>query len=323
MANLQLIFGGATFLDDIGRPSLESVKNMLDKLQEHDVKSIDTATIYDKSEELLGQAHAAHRFAIGTKYPGGFLPQPGTKDTLLASAADSLAKLQTGQVDIYYIHAPDRRASLENLLDGMNDLHRDGKIKRFGISNFLVAEVEEVMRICKEKGYVLPSAYQGNYSALARHAETELLPTLRKHNIAFYAYSPIAGGFLTKDVEELRAGGQGRWDPTSVFGGFYNALYNKPVMREGLSLWADISSKSGIPKAELAYRWVVYNSSLRGELGDAIIFGPRTPEQLTQTLDGLKNGPLSAAVVAQVEEVWKLVETVSPLDNYNNEVMGM
>ncbi|KAJ6020569.1 hypothetical protein N7540_006073 [Penicillium herquei] len=308
MANVQLIVGGGTFLDDIGRPSLETVKYILDKLQEKGVKSIDTATIYDNSEELLGQAHAADCFAVSTKYPGGFLPQPGTNDTLLACAEDSLAKLQTGQVRSHNILCT---ASLGNLLDGMNDLHRDGKIKRFGISNLLLCEVEEVIRIRKEKGYMLPSVYQGNYSALARHVETELLPTLRKHNIAFYAYSPIAGGFLTKDVEELRAGDHGRWDPSSVFRGFYNALYKNPAMREGLSLWPDISSKSNIPKAELAYRWVVYNSRLSGEFGDAIVFGPRNLDQLTQTLDGLKNGPLSAAVAAQIEEVWKLVENVS------------
>lgn len=178
-------------------------------------------------------------------------------------------------------------------------------------------EVEDVIRIARENNYITPTVYQGNYSAIARRGESEILPTLRKHNIAFYAYSPIGGGFLTKDVEKLVAGGEGRWDSSTFIGGLYNALYNKPSMLEGLRIWGNISQKSGIPKAELAYRWVAYHSALKGELGDGVIFGARNLEQLKQTLDGLDNGPLSADVAAQIEEVWKVVEADAPLDNLN------
>lgn len=226
--------------------------------------------------------------------------------------------ITSSQVDVYYIHAPDRRASLEEMLAGINTLYKAGKFRRFGLSNFLAAEVEEVIRIAKEKSYVLPTVYQGNYNAVGRLMETELLPTLRKHNIAFYAYSPIAGGFLTKDVEQILAGGQGRWDPNSMVGMLYNGLYNKPGMLDGLHLWEQIAKEAGIPKAELAYRWVVYHSALKAETGDAVIFGSRNNEQLGQTLEGIAKGPLASKIASKVEEVWKVVEAHAPLDNFNS-----
>jgi aflatoxin B1 aldehyde reductase len=204
------------------------------------------------------------------------------------------------------------------LLAAVNSSHQAGKFKRFGLSNFLAEEVDEVVRICREKNYIVPSVYQGNYSAVARRAEKELFPTLQKHNISFYAYSPIAGGFLTKDVETLLAGGEGRWDPNAYIGKLYHALYNKPAMLEGLKLWGKISTESGLSKAELAYRWVAHNSALEGKFGDGVIFGSRTAEQLNQTLDGLSKGPLSAEIVAQIEQVWEVVEADAPLDNFNS-----
>jgi aryl-alcohol dehydrogenase-like predicted oxidoreductase len=185
------------------------------------------------------------------------------------------------------------------------------------LSNYLPEEIEEVIRISREKNYILPSVYQGNYSAVARRPESELFSTLRKHNISFYAYSPIAGGFLTKDVEKLTSGGEGRWDPNTKLGGLYNALYNKPNMLEGLKLWGNISKESGISKAELAYRWVLHNSDLKGEFGDGVIFGTRTKEQLNETLAAFDKGPLDAAIAQKIDEVWKLVEPDSPLDNFN------
>lgn len=220
-------------------------------------------------------------------------------------------------MDVYYLHAPDRSSSLEEVLAGINSLHKAGKFRRFGLSNFLADEVDEVMRVASERNYVLPTVYQGNYSAIARRAETELLPVLRKNNLAFYAYSPIAGGFLTKSVDQLANGGEGRWDPSTRRGGLYHSLYNKPGMLEGLKLWEKISKDSGIPKAELAYRWVVYHSALKGNMGDGMILGSRNVGQLKGTLAGIQNGPLLPEVVGEIEKIWKLVETESPLDNFN------
>ncbi|CAI7588789.1 unnamed protein product [Penicillium crustosum] len=318
MAGIKIVWGGASIMDEVAYPTLESINEVLDILQSNDIKTIDTAKIYNNSEELLGKVHADSRFTIDSKYPGGFSPDPSTPESLVTSLNESLARLQTNQLDVYYMHAPERRSSMEDLLASINASYQAGKFKRFGLSNYLAEEVEEVVRICREKNYVVPSVYQGNYSAVARRGEKEIFPTLRKHNISFYAYSPIAGGFLTKDVATLVAGGQGRWDPNTPLGGIYNALFNKPSMLKGLEQWEKISKESSISKVELAYRWVAHNSALKEKLGDAVIVGSRNAEQLNQTLAALSKGPLSPEIAAQIEQVWKSVEADAPLDTFNS-----
>ncbi|PTU21254.1 hypothetical protein P175DRAFT_0253059 [Aspergillus ochraceoroseus IBT 24754] len=320
-SNIKWIFGGASFVNEetIGGP--EAIQEALNLLHDAGIESIDTAKTYHHSEQILGKTKAPSRFTIDTKHPGGWSDVPVTKESIIATANESLAKLQTDQVDVYYLHCPPREAALENVLDGINTLYKDGKIKRFGLSNFLAEEVDEVVRVAREKNYILPTVYQGNYSAIARRQEVEILPTLRRHGIIFYAYSPIAGGFLTKNVDQLIAGGEGRWDKSSQFGSLYHALYNKPSMLEGLRLWQKISDETGISKAELAYRWVAYNSELNAELGDGVIFGSTKISQLKETLALIPKGPLSPEIAAKIEDLWKLVEADSPLDNFNNGVL--
>ena len=119
---------------------------------------------------------------------------------------------------------------------------------------------------------MLPTVFQGNYNPVARHYDTTLFPLLRELNIAFYAYSPLAGGFLVKDPSILRAGsGQGRWDAKTPLGKVYNDIYTKPSLLEALSEWEAIANEARVSKAVLAYRWVMYNSKLSAECGDGIV----------------------------------------------------
>lgn len=298
---------------------IDTLHELLKVLEEKDIRSIDTGRIYGQSEELLGKVHSSERFKIDTKHPGGFYPKPSTKESIIVTGELSLRLLQTNKVDVYYMHAPERRSSIEDVLAGVNALYEAGKFNRFGLSNYLASEVDEVVRICREKGYVVPTVYQGAYSAVARHAEKLLLPTLRKHNMSFYAFSPIAGGFLTKDVETILRG-EGRWDPSTTIGALLHALYSKPQMLEGLTQWNQLAVDTGIPKGELAYRWVAHNSALKGELGDGMVVGTRDPGQLTQTVEWIGNGPLSPEIVARIERVWKTVEEVAPAKYFNDSI---
>lgn len=221
-------------------------------------------------------------------------------------------------MDIFYLHAPDRKTPLVDTLAGVNDLHKAGKFSRLGLSNFRADEVEEAVRIAKENNYVVPSVYQGLYSAVTRRQEEELFPTLRKLGIAFYAYSPLAGGFLVKSKEQILNNPKGRWDPNTLSGKIFAHVYGKPDLLDSLEKWEQISKESGISKAELGYRWVVYHSYLKGEFGDAIIIGASSCSQLKQTLAGLQNGPLEEKVVTKIEEFWQAVKAAAPLDFFND-----
>jgi aryl-alcohol dehydrogenase-like predicted oxidoreductase len=150
-------------------------------------KHLDTAALYAGSEVRLGRAGAASRFTIDTKVHSG---GPGTHEPakIEASIKKSLDNLQTSSVETMYLHVPDRQTPFEDVAKAMNDAFEQGKFKKFGLSNYSAAEVQEIIEICKQKGYVKPSVFQGHYNAIVRGGEKELFPLLRKHNVAFYAY---------------------------------------------------------------------------------------------------------------------------------------
>lgn len=75
--------------------------------------------------------------------------------------AENSKKMLGVNVDIYYIHAPDEGTPLEETMEAINEVYKTGFFKRFGLSNFKVEDVQKAYDICKEKGYVVPSVYQG------------------------------------------------------------------------------------------------------------------------------------------------------------------
>jgi aflatoxin B1 aldehyde reductase len=178
--------------------------------------------------------------------------------------------------------------------------------------------VEKVYNICKENSYPLPTIYQGNYNPVARHIESDLFPLLRKLKIAFYAYSPLAGGFLVKDASLFTSQGSGRWGKDNPLGLMYRTLYGKPALLQALKEWDAIAKEAGVSKAALAYRWVLYHSALKGELGDGCIIGASRTEQLQETLQDVKEGPLPKGAVERIEGIWGRVENEAPVDNYNS-----
>ena len=193
---------------------------------------------------------------------------------------------------------------------------------KFGLSNFKSEDVRKIYDVAKSRGYVLPTIYQGNYNPVARHYDTTLFPLLRELQIAFYAYSPLAGGFLVKDPETFRSGGgQGRWDPNERLGAIYRHQYDKSKLVQALSEWESIAIDAGVSKAAVAYRWVMYNSMLDPELGDGIIIGASRHQQLEQTLRDIEYGPLAASIVERIDTLWDSVKDQAPIDNYHSYAM--
>jgi aflatoxin B1 aldehyde reductase len=216
-----------------------------------------------------------------------------------------------------YFHAPDTTVAWAEQLDAANELYKEGIFKRLGLSNYTAGQVQEVYDTAKSNGYVVPTVYQGNYSAVSRKPETILLPTLRKLGISYYVYSPIAGGFLAKTREQVEQGA-GRFDKSTAIGKRYGDMYHKPSYLDALDKWGKISEDAGAAKAELAYRWVTYHSALSSELGDAVIFGARGAEQVTQTVASIRAGPLPTEIAERVNAIWKDIEHDAPFDNFDS-----
>jgi aflatoxin B1 aldehyde reductase len=313
MAEIKTVFGGAAFPNGAFADAKVQAE-ALDILQKSGVSGLDSARVYTGSEEAIGKLDARTNFTIDTKLRGGVEKGTLGKDQVIRDIQDSLEKLRIPQVDIVYIHAPDDTADIADMLEGFNEAYKKGSFKRFGLSNFTPQQVQEIHDIASEKGYIKPTVYQGNYSPVARHFETLLFPTLRKLNIAFYAYSPLAGGFLTKTPADLDAGA-GRFNP-QVIGGMYSRMYDKPSLRAALGEWDAIAQAEGVSKAELAYRWVGYNSALKAELGDAVVFGASQISQIEQTAGGLKKGALSKSAAERIDKIWESVKKDAPVDNF-------
>ncbi|KAL3425223.1 aldehyde reductase [Phlyctema vagabunda] len=318
-SKLKLVFGGGSIDSRFGFDSPDKLQHFLDTLERLGIKTIDTAFIYGDSEELLGKQNAASRFVIDTKIPGGISPGSSTKENVIQIVNESLRRLNTKSIDILYQHAPDPEVPLEETLAGINELYQAGAFKRFGISNFNASDVEEVIRIAKAHDYVLPTVYQGNYNAIARRTETELFPVLRKHKIAFYAYSPSAGGFLAKTSDIFRdGGGTGRWDKDSQYGKIYHSLYNKASLLDALDTWNETAKANGISGIEMAYRWIARHSQLDATLGDAVIVGAGDVKQLQETVAWIEKGPLDNEMAKKIDSIWGGIASDTPLNNINS-----
>lgn len=264
------------------------------------------------SEAGLAEYGAPSKFIIHTKAPG-FRPGCLSKEALLASVNESFARLKVDSVETYFFHAPDPQTPIEESVDVIQELYAAGKFKHFGLSNFKAETVRKIYDYAVSKDYVLPTIYQGIYNPISRHYETSLFPLLRELKIAFYAYSPLAGGFLVKKPEIIQEGkGEGRWDPNDFVGARYLKIYHKPSMLKALTTWESIANEAGISKAALAYRYIAYNSILSREHNDGIIVGASSPRQLEQTLKTLEDGPLDPAIAEKVDQVWESVKDEAP-----------
>jgi aflatoxin B1 aldehyde reductase len=171
---------------------------------------------------------------------------------------------------------------------------------------------------------ILPTVYSSNYNAVARHPETTLFPLLCKLKMSFYAYSPVGGGFLVKDAAQLRAGKvEGRFGWDNIVGDLYRTLYCKESILAALDEWEEIARDAEITKAALAYRWITYNSMLKGEHGDAIIMGTSTAAQLLETLSAIEAGPLDEETAKRVDALWGKIEHEAPSDYYHDYLINL
>lgn len=280
----------------------EQLRSFLAVLKQHNIRELDTARVYNagKSEEDLGSVSDKSSFTIATKAPG-FSPGSLTSQNIIDNCNASLAALKKKSLDLYYFHGPDRQTPLEESLRAINKLHQEGKVSRFGVSNYHATEVEEILRLCAEHNFVRPSVYQGGYNALFRAGERELFPLLRQHNIAFYAYSPLAGGFFSRPASELRNPPSGsRMDQMQVFSAMY---VNDLSLEIHDQLSAACSAEAeGLTLKEATLRWMMHHSILGEE--DGVILGASSLEQMEENIKACEGGPLPEKVVGEFEKAW-------------------
>ena len=293
------LMGGSVAKGSASMATSSQVGDFLTMLRGYNVRELDTARVYNqgKSEEVLGTIPARAEFAIATKAPG-FTPGSLSYEHVIANCNASSKALRSDKLDLYYFHGPDRKTPLEESCKAVDELHRQGKFDRFGISNFNVSEVQSIYEICKKEGYVLPSVYQGCYNPLTRTMEDQLLPTLRKYGMAFYAFSPLAGSFFSKPIDALRTPSLGsRMQEMSQF----QQMYVNGVSLRLLETLTGLCEKEGTNVKEATLRWIMHHSALGND--DGVILGGNA-EQVEENLKACGKGPLSEAIVVSYQDMW-------------------
>lgn len=309
MEKVKLILGTMTFGESVFNPQAgEFINAFLDAGYEE----LDTAYVYNDGtcERLLGEVlpRLGRPYRIATKV------NPRISGRLDGEAAykqvnKSLERMNLPSVDTVYLHFPDPKTPVESVLEAMADLHRQGKYKELGLSNFPAWMVTDVWHICDSRGWVKPTVFQGIYNPLTRKAETELNDCLNHFGMRFYAYNPLAGGLLT--------GRYGAFEDDPTDGRFthrpnYQKRYWKKSFFEAVDLIRKAGEKYGINTIEATYRWLAFHSMLDGNRGDAILIGASKLGHLQQNMDTLKAGSLPEEMVEAFNQAWAITKADSP-----------
>ena len=296
--------------------TVEDASKFVSTFRSRGYLDIDTARAYPVGrggtcEKLLGEKPLRlSKWANVSTKVSSFMPGSHKAKNINLSITRSLEALDADAVDIMYLHAPDRATPFKETCEAMHQAFLDGKFERFGLSNYTVEEVEEIIKVCEENGYNKPSVYQGQYNPICRGAEARLFPVLREHNIAFYAYSPSACGFFSSKVSRASAKDtDSRWNIASPLGAKYSGDYFHDPLFAAAEIVRQQAQQYGISGHAAALRWTTWHSELGAEFGDSVIVGASKLTQLKENLDILEQGPLPEPLVDTINNVWEDVRT--------------
>ena len=258
---------------------------------------VDTADMYGPftNEELVGRAirDRRDRVVLATKFgnkrgPGGsFLGVSGRPEYVRQCVDDSLRRLGTDHIDLYYQHRVDPKTPIEETVGAMADLVRQGKVRYLGLSEAAPATIRRAHAVHPI------SALQTEYSIFSREPEEEILPTLRDLGIGFVAYSPLGRGVLTGRIK--RPDSLGPNDRRHAFPRFQGENLAKNVsLVEGIER---IATEKRTTPAALALAWLLAQ-------GDDVVplFGTKRRTYLEENIAAAKID-LSSADVARIAAV--------------------
>lgn len=248
---------------------------------DHGINFIDSAFIYGpgRSEELIGEVlkerGGRDNVVIATKgahvITGDKITLDNSPAFLRQSVEDSLKRLQTDYIDLYYIHFPDESTPKDEAVGELQKLKDEGKIRAIGVSNFSIDQLKEA----NKDGHV--DVLQSHYNLLHRDAEQDLLPYTQEHGISFVPYFPLASGLL---------GGKYKQGDT-----FSDIRKNDPLFQgetfaknlEKVDKVRQIANAKGVEVAHVVLAWYLTVPSI-----DALIPGAKRPEQIVSNLETLK-----------------------------------
>ncbi|MEU0513665.1 aldo/keto reductase [Amycolatopsis sp. NPDC006125] len=297
-----LALGTATFGTEWGwGTEPDDARKLFDTYVERGGNFIDTANTYTdgSSERLLGEFTRGNResLVLATKYTT--LSRPGDpnsggphRKSMFTSVETSLRRLNTDYLDLLYLHVWDDTTPVEEVLRGMDDLVRQGKVLHVAMSNVPAWQVSRMQAIADLRGWSPLVALQIEYSLVERTGERDLIPMARELGLGVVPYSPLAGGVLTgKYRRDDGAGGSTRRSFNAGLG---------LVTERNLAIAdvvQEVAAELECTPAQVALAWTLRNPGVT-----APIIGARTTAQLEDNLGALAVA-FSPAQLARLDEV--------------------
>ncbi len=294
--------GAMTFGQELGWGATEEDSEaILDHYVERGGNFIDTANTYTfgHSEKIIGDhlgrvPSKRDRVVIATKFFANMFPGDPNgggagRKSLVAACHESLRRLQTDYIDLYWMHAWDRHTPIEETLRALDDLVRAGKVRYLAFSDTPAWKLAQAQTIAQLRGYSPLIALQVEYSLLERTVEGELIPAAQELGLGVMPWSPLKSGALNGKYTRDNAGKQKADRGAPVQAALGETAY--AIIDELIRVGKEV----GATPAGVALAWV------RGRPGVAsTLIGARNIEQLEQNLDAL-SVDLTAAKVQRLD----------------------
>lgn len=307
----RLVLGTMTFGAQVDRAGAAA---MVGRCLDAGVTMFDTANSYTggTSEELLGEAVAGVRgevllaSKVFNKTGDGPLDRGLRRPAIERALEATLRRLGTDHLDLYYLHAPDREAPLEETLEAMAAAVAAGKVRAIGMSNYAAWQLAEARSLTERSGWPAVSVSQPMYNLLARRIEDEYAEFSERYEIFNIVYNPLAGGLLTgKHDAAARPEAEGRFG--NALGPMYRDRYWNRAQFDAVDALRAVAASAGLTLVELAFRWL-----LGRPLVGSVLLGASSLDQLEANLAAADGPPLAPDVLEACDDVWATLRGAAP-----------
>jgi aryl-alcohol dehydrogenase-like predicted oxidoreductase len=265
----------------------ETSAAMFYRCREMGINCFDCANVYGRgrSEEILGKliADCRDEVVITSKVYGQMGVDVNARGLsrrhLMLEVENSLHRLKTDRIDLYFMHHFDADTPIEETLRALDDLVHQGKILYPGVSNWAAWQTAKALGISAREGLARFECIQPMYSLVKRQAEVELFPLAQSEQLGVLAYSPLGAGLLTgKYTTQIRPE-RGRIMENPM----YTKRYGDPLYYEIAERFTNYARERGFHPATLAVAWVMAHPAVTAPL-----IGARNLAQLEASLAALE-----------------------------------
>jgi aryl-alcohol dehydrogenase-like predicted oxidoreductase len=275
----QLCLGTMTFGKEADLPASTAIYR---RCREAGINFFDCANVYadGESERILGGLIAGERdrLILTTKVGGSMGEGPNrdglSRRNILYECEQSLRRLRTDWLDVYFAHRFDPAVALDEVLHAFDTLIRQGKIRCFGVSNWAAWQIAKALGAAALRGLRTVSVMQPMYNLVKRQAEVELFPLAQDADIGVMAYNPLGGGVLTG---KYGAGGTG--PGRLAENPMYRKRYDEGWMFAAAQGLNALAADAGLSPVSLAIAWAAHHPAVT-----CPIIGARSVEQVEPAL---------------------------------------